>query len=367
MTEDLLYQIALTSVPHIGTVQAKTLAQHFGSAKDIFKAKLSTLESIEGINISGAKNIKSFTDFSKAEEEIKFIEKYNVQPLFITDKNYPQRLLNCYDSPTLLFYKGTANLNTSRIVAVIGTRNNSEYGRSITEKFIEALAAHNVLIISGLAFGIDVIAHKASVKNNVPTVAVVAHGLDHIYPSEHTGLAKDMIQQGGGVLTEYRSNTKPERYNFPSRNRIVAGMSDATVVIETTIKGGSMITAELANGYNKDVFAFPGRASDAKSTGCNHLIKTNKANLLTDADDLLTMLNWTDEKKPRRSAQREIFIELNENERIIVTILNEKETVHIDELNLKSQLSSGTVAATILNLELRNVIVSLPGKLYQLA
>lgn len=367
MTEDLLYQIALTSVPTIGTVQAKTLALHFDSAKDIFKAKLSTLESIEGINISGAKNIKAFTDFSKAEEEIKFIEKYNVQPLFITDKKYPQRLLNCYDSPTLLYYKGSANLNASRIVSVIGTRNNSEYGKAVTEKFIERISVHNILIISGLAFGIDVIAHKASVKYNVPTVAVVAHGLDHIYPSEHTGLAKDMIQQGGGVLTEYCSNTKPERYNFPSRNRIVAGMSDATVVIETTVKGGSMITAELANGYNKDVFAFPGKASDAKSTGCNHLIKTNKANMITDADDLLTMLNWADEKRPRRSAQREIFIELNENERIIVTILNEKETVHIDELNLKSQLSSGTVAAAILNLELRNVIVSLPGKLYQLA
>lgn len=367
MTEDLLYQIALTYVPQIGAVQAKTLAQHFGNAKDIFKAKLSALENIEGINTTGAKNIKAFTDFSRAEEELKFIQKYNVQPLFITDKNYPQRLLNCYDSPTLLFYKGRANLNNSRIVAIIGTRKNSEYGRSVTEKFIEALSLHNVLIVSGLAFGIDVIAHKASVNNNVPTVAVVAHGLDQIYPADHSGLAKDMVQKGGGILTEYCSNTKPEKYNFPSRNRIVAGMSDATVVIETTIKGGSMITAELANGYNKDVFAFPGKITDAKSSGCNHLIKTNKANIITDADDLLTMLNWVDEKKTKRSAQREIFIELNENEKIIVNLLKEKETIHIDELNIKSQLSSGKVASAILNLELRNVIVSLPGKLYQLA
>lgn len=367
MTEDLLYQIALTTVPQIGNVQAKALALHFGNAKDIFKAKLSVLESIEGINTPGAKNIKAFTDFSKAEQELKFIQKYNVQPLFILDKNYPQRLLNCYDSPTLLFYKGKADLNASRIVSIIGTRKNSEYGRSVTEKLIESLAAHNVLIVSGLAFGIDVIAHKTSVNNNIPTVAVVAHGLDQIYPADHSNLAKEMVQYGGGILTEYPSNTKPEKYNFPSRNRIVAGMSDATIVIETTIKGGSMITAELANGYNKDVFAFPGKVTDSKSSGCNHLIKTNKANLITDADDLLTMLNWTDEKKPKKQTQRQLFIDLNENEKRIVDILKEQDTIHIDELNMKSKLSSGTVASAILSLELQNVIVSLPGKLYQLA
>lgn len=367
MTEDLLYQIALTTVPQIGNVQAKALALHFGNAKDIFKAKLSVLESIEGINTPGAKNIKAFTDFSKAEQELKFIQKYNVQPLFILDKNYPQRLLNCYDSPTLLFYKGKADLNASRIVSIIGTRKNSEYGRSVTEKLIESLAAHNVLIVSGLAFGIDVIAHKTSVNNNIPTVAVVAHGLDQIYPADHSNLAKEMVQYGGGILTEYPSNTKPEKYNFPSRNRIVAGMSDATIVIETTIKGGSMITAELANGYNKDVFAFPGKVTDSKSSGCNHLIKTNKANLITEADDLLAMLNWTDEKKPKKQTQRQLFIDLNENEKRIVDILKEQDTIHIDELNMKSKLSSGTVASAILSLELQNVIVSLPGKLYQLA
>jgi DNA processing protein len=367
MTTDLLFQLALTEVPNIGCVHAKILTQQFGDAQSIFKAKQSILEKIEGIGIIRAKAIKAFTDFSKAEEEIKFIDKYKIKPLFITDKNYPQRLLNCYDSPTLLFYKGIADLNAKKIIAVIGTRNHTDYAKQVTEKLIKELAEQNITVISGLAFGVDGIAHKSSLKNNWPTIGVLAHGLDQIYPAQHAALAKDMLKHDGGLLTEFRSKSKPDKHNFPTRNRIVAGMSDATIVIETGIKGGSMITAELANGYNKDVFAFPGRVTDIKSEGCNFLIKNNKAMLLTDAQELVEIMGWEEKpQKPKIKSQRELFIELSKEERIIVDILKEKETVTIDEINLRSSLSSSAVAAAILNLELQNVLVSLPGKLYRL-
>lgn len=368
MNSQLLYQLALTEVPNIGWVQAKILAQHFGEAEKIFKAKLSTLEKIEGIGIIRAGSIKSFHDFSNAEEEVKFIEKFRIKPLFISDKEYPQRLLNCYDSPTLLFYKGSADLNATKILSIIGTRTHTDYSKKMTDKLIEELSVQNILIVSGMAYGVDAIAHKAAVKNNLPTVGVLGHGLDQIYPPDHSNLAKDMVKNGGGLLTEFRSRTNPDKHNFPTRNRIVAGMSDATIVIESGIKGGSMVTSELANGYNKDVFAFPGKVTDNKSAGCNYLIKSNKAMLLTDAQQLLEIMGWEEKKqKTKTKSQKEIFIELNKNEKIIVDLLNENETIHIDEINLRSGLSSSAIAAAILNLELQNVVNGLPGKLYKLS
>ena len=368
MNSELIYQLALTEVPYIGCVHAKILAQHFESAEKIFKAKQQLLEKIEGIGEIRARSIKSFTDFSNAEDEIKFIEKYRIRTLFLTDKNYPQRLLNCYDSPTLLFYKGDTDLNASKIIAIIGTRNHTEYGKQQTEKLIKELSMHNILVVSGMAFGIDAIAHKASLKNGLSTVGVLGHGLDQIYPPDHSNLAKDMLKHGGGLLTEFRSNTKPDKHNFPTRNRIVAGMSDATVVIETGEKGGSMITAELANGYNKDVFALPGKVTDHKSAGCNFLIRNNKAMLLTDAEELIEIMGWEEKsQKTKVKSQKAIFIELSKEEKAIIDILNEKETVHIDELNIKSGLSTSSIAVAILNLELQNVIISLPGKIYRLS
>lgn len=363
MTNELLYQLALTEIPNIGCVQAKILIEHLGDAETVFKSKGSVLKKIEGIGEVRAHSIKSFADFSKAEEEIKFIEKFRITPLFITDKKYPQRLLNCYDSPTLLFYKGTADLNASKIISIIGTRSHTEYSKTVTDKLVKELTEQNVLVISGMAYGVDALAHKAAVKNDLSTVGVLAHGLDQIYPSEHSGLAKDMIKHNGGLLTEFRSNTKPDKHNFPIRNRIVAGMCDALIVIETGIKGGSMITAELANGYNKDVFAVPGKLTDTKSAGCNYLIRNNKAILLSDAKELIEIMGW-EERKPAAKKQKEIFIELSADEKNIVKILQQKESVHIDEINLQSGLSSSAVAAAILNLELQNVIRSLPGKIY---
>jgi DNA processing protein len=369
MNKDLLYQIALTLIPNIGPVQAKILLQQF-EPSEIFKAKRSSLESMEGIGSIRANNIKDFDDFKTAEQEISFIEKYKITPLFITDDKYPKRLLNCYDSPILLYYRGEANLNASKIIAVIGTRSHTDYGRQLTEKLVADLAELDVTVVSGLAHGIDATAHKAALKNDLPTVGVLAHGLDQVYPPQHAGLAKDMIRQKGGLLTEFRSLTDPDKHNFPARNRIVAGMSDATIVVETGVKGGSMITAELANGYNKDVFAFPGKVGDSKSAGCNALIRNNKAVLITEAKEIVELLGWDDDRansgERRAKAQKELFIELSEEEKIIVEILKEKEAVHIDEINLKSGLSSSKVAAAILNLELQNVVFSLPGKMYSL-
>ena len=363
MINELLYRIALTKIPNIGDVQAKILVNYFGCAENIFKASAKELESIDGIGAIKAKCIKMFDDFAKAESEIEFIEKHKIDPLFLTDLNYPKRLLHCYDSPAMLYYRGNADLNASKMISIIGTRNNTDYGRQVAEKLVEDLQTMNVTIISGLAYGIDAVAHKAAVHHNLPTVGVLAHGLDTIYPAQHKQLAKQMLQNGG-LLTEFGKDTKPDKHNFPKRNRIVAGLCDATIVIETAAKGGSMITAELANGYNRDVFAYPGKVTDGKSGGCNHLIKNNKAILLTDAAQLMDCLGWTD-KKPKHKKQKELFIELTPDEHVIINILREKEQSHIDELYLKSGLNSSIVAAAMLSLEFQNVIASLPGKMYK--
>jgi DNA processing protein len=365
MQKELLYQIALTLVPNIGDVRAKALINHFGEASAVFHATKKTLEAIEGLGPKAVNAILQFKDFSRAEEEINFIKKYNITPLFLTDKNYPKRLLNCYDSPPLLYFKGNADLNCSKIVAIVGTRNHNDYGKTVTEKIVEDLANEDVLIVSGLAFGIYSIAHKSAVKNNIKTIGVLAHGLDRVYPPQNTSLAKQMIS-AGGLLTEFKSNTNPDKQNFPGRNRIVAGISDAIVVIESGLKGGSLITAELANGYNKDVFAFPGRAGDTKSEGCNYLIRNNKAALITSAEDLVESMGWKKVKKPAAKKQTELFIELSKEEKIIVDILRLVDQIQIDELYFKSKLSSSAVAQALLMLEMQGVVSSLPGKIYKM-
>ena len=365
MQSDLLYQIALTLVPNIGDVRAKALIETFGDAGSVFKTAKKHLEAIDGIGTIAANSIKDFTDFKICEDEINFIEKNKIIPLFITDEQYPQRLLNCYDSPTLLYYKGNADLNSTKIVSVVGTRNNSDYGKTVCENLMQDLSDQNVLVISGLAFGIDSIAHKAALKNKLKTVGVVAHGLDKIYPAQNKSLAKEMLFHGG-LLTDFMSGTNPDRQNFPRRNRIVAGICDALVVIESSKKGGSLITAELANSYNKDVFAIPGRVSDLRSEGCNYLIKNNKSLLITSADDLLHIMNWKDEPKKVKK-QRELFIELTPDEKIITNILAQQESIQIDQLYFKSGLSSSAVANALLMLEMQGVVTMMPGKVFKLS
>ena len=365
MNNDLLYQLALTLVPNIGDVQAKALINCYGDAASIFKAPKKQLENIDGIGTIRASNIKSFSMFASCETEIAFIEKYKIKPLFLTDEHYPRRLLNCYDSPSLLFYRGNADLNKTKIISVVGTRSHSDYGRHQCEKIIEDLQQEDILVVSGLAYGIDTIAHKSSLKNNLATVGVVAHGLDRIYPPQNKTLAKEMTNNGG-LLTDFTSGTKPDKQNFPRRNRIVAGMCDALLVIESGIKGGSLITAELANSYNKDVFAIPGRTNDIKSEGCNYLIKNNKASLITCTADLLEMMNWNESKKSNLKKQRELFIELTADEKTIIDILQSQESIQIDQLYYRSGLSSSSVAAALLSLEMQGIILCLPGKVFKM-
>lgn len=365
MNNDLLYQVALTLIPNIGDVHAKTLLNIYGDAHSVFKAKKKDLEKIEGIGAVRAKCIREFDNFQSSEEELRFIEKYKITTLFLLDKAYPQRLLQCFDSPTLLYYRGNADLNHTRILSVVGTRNNSDYGKALCEHLLKALSGQDLLVVSGLAFGIDTIAHRASLKNGLPTVGILAHGLDMIYPPQNKSLAKQMTEQGG-LLTDFISNTSPDKQNFPRRNRIVAGICDALIVIESSKRGGSLITAELANGYNRDVFALPGKTTDTKSEGCNYLIKNNKASLLTCADDLLDMMNWNKKATPMPAMQRQLFIELSPNEKIIIDILQQQPSIHIDQLYFKSGLSSSATASALLTLEMQGVVISLPGKVYKI-
>lgn len=365
MHPELIYQLALAEVPHVGYVHAKVLNEHFGSAKEVFKAAQHELERIEGIGEVRARSIRRFKDFSRAEEEMRFIEKFGIDACYLSDNTYPQRLLNCYDPPTLLFYKGTTSLNHSRTVAIVGTRNNTEYGKSITEKLVKKLAQHDCVVVSGLAFGIDAIAHKCALKYDVPTIGVVGHGLDTIYPHEHAALARQMTKNGG-LLTEFRSKTKPDKHNFPSRNRVVAGITDATIIVESGIKGGSMITAGIADSYNRDVFAVPGRLCDNKSSGCNELIRNNKAVMMTDPEQIIDLMGWGDARERQRSLQKDLFTEISDEEKKIVEYLKHSGESGIDELNIKVGMSSSTLAATLLNLELKNMVKSSPGKRYSL-
>ncbi len=360
MNEELLYQIALTMIPGIGDVHAKALLNCFHSPKEIFNAPKRLLEKVEGIGSVKAKQIKTFEDFSKCENEIKFIEKFKIKPLFFKDPEYPVRLNHCYDSPIMLYYKGTADLNNSKILSVIGTRKNSTYGKDVCEQFIKSFNK-DILIISGLAYGIDTIAHKAALKNNLSTVGVVAHGLNRIYPYENKILATQMVNNGG-LLTDFCSFTKPDRENFPKRNRIIAGMCDAILVIESGFKGGSMITAEIANSYNKDVFSVPGKINDEKSEGSNYLIRKNMANLTTSADQIIEFMNWGEERKQKNKIQKELFVNLTEDEQILASLIK-NEAVNIDTL-MGTGLSAGSIAAALLNMEMQGLINILPGKRY---
>jgi DNA processing protein len=362
-TNELLYQLALPEVPQIGPVQARLLMEYFENAEAVFKAKKSTLEKIEGIGEIRATAIKSFHEFNVFEKEISFIEKYKIEVLFIKDKAYPQKLLHCYDPPTILYYKGAADLNQRKTIAIIGTRNHTEYGKHLTQQLIQDLTPYDPLIISGLAAGIDALAHKQCLYLQIPTVGVLGHGLDTIYPSHHKNLAKEMLSQNGGLLTEFKSGTLPDKHNFPTRNRIVAGMADAVVVIETANKGGSMITARLAFDYNRDVFACPGKTTDAKSEGCNRLIQEQKAQLMFSAKDIIEAMGW-DRKPTQLNIQKKIFEELAPNENLIVEAIQQASELHVDQIQIITRLSGSTLAATLLQLELKGIIRQLPGKIF---
>ncbi len=361
----LRHRIALTLIPGVGNILGKKLLSHCGGEEAIFKEKKSNLLKISGIGENTVNSIVNHDVFDRADKEIEFIEKYHIKPLFYLDAAYPRRLKHCVDSPMMLYYMGNADLNTDKIISVVGTRNITEYGKDICKQIISDLSDHQIMIVSGLAYGVDTCSHKAALDNNLQTVGVLAHGLDRVYPPANKSLAEKMVKNGG-LLTDYMSCTNPDRENFPQRNRIIAGMADAVIVIEAAKRGGALITAEIANSYNRDVFAIPGKLTDTYSEGCNHLIKINKAALLQKADDILYIMGWETQKKPKKAVQRELFIELNAEQRIIYDLLNLKAALSFDELAAVSKLNVSKIAEVLLNFEMDGIIKCLPGKVYQL-
>jgi DNA processing protein len=364
--EDLKYKIAVSLIPGIGDISAKKLIAHCGGAEAIFKEKKGNLLKISGFGEKAVKNIKSAKVLERAEEEIDFISKNNINTHFYLDKDYPQRLLHCEDGPILLYSKGKIDWNAQKMVSFVGTRMATVKGKAICEKLIEELKVHEVTIVSGLAYGIDITAHQAALKAGLPTIGILGSGLDEIYPKVHANTAEKM-QEKGGIATDYMSKTTMLPINFAERNRIVAGLSDAVVVVESSAKGGSLITADLANGYNRDVFAVPGRIDDSQSVGCNRLIKTNKAALIESAKDLEYILGWekANLKKGKSAPQKQLFVELNTEEQQVIDAFNGEENMAVDELSLKASLPISKTTSILLNLEFKGVIRSLPGKMYQ--
>lgn len=361
---DCLYKIALTKIPKVGPVTAKTLVSYCGGVQAVFEARKKELLKIPGIGPSVAKNILNKDCFKIAETELKFIEKQQVQALFYLDETYPDRLKPLDNAPLMLYYKGTSNLNHARIVSVIGTRKPSALGIATCEQLVEDLAVYDVLVVSGLAYGIDVSSHKKCVELGIETIGVLGHGLKRIYPPQHRQVAHQMLEKGG-LLTEFTSSTQPERENFPMRNRIVAGMCDALIVVETAEKGGSMITAHFANDYNKDVFAFPGRVNDKHLQGCNRLIKTHKAALIESAKDIGYIMRW-EEVDARRVTQQQLFEPFSTQEQLILEVLKSKEAISVDQISYESKITSSLLAPILLNLEFKGVLKTMPGKRYLL-
>lgn len=363
MTEQKLYEIALTLIPYIGVVNGKKLVAYCGGAEAVFCENKNALRQISGIHENIIKGIDSKDVMIRAEEEMMFIEKNGIKPLFYLDKDYPKRLQHCHDSPMMLYYKGNADLNAEKTVGIVGTRNITDYGRYVVEKLIEDLATDNVMIISGLAYGVDAAAHRAALKYDLATVGVLGHGMQTIYPAENRKLSTNMIEKGG-ILTEFVSGTKPDRENFPQRNRIVAGMVDCLVVIESALKGGAMITAEIANSYDREVFAMPGRVGDIYSEGCNQLIKTNKANLLVNAADIRYVMRWDVDTKVVAKQMR-LFRDFSEDEKKVMDVFAENNVIHIDDIIIGTDLSPSKIASILLSLEFDGVLTALPGKRYQ--
>ncbi len=344
------------------------MLSYAGSAEAIFSASKSKLLKVPGV---GEKTV-ALMDFkealAKAEAELKAIENKPIAPIFFTDSRYPKRLKNCNDAPILLYAKGNADLNVSRVISIVGTRNATVYGRDLCTQLVQELAEFDVLVVSGLALGIDVAAHKECVKQGMPTVGVLGHGLDMLYPSSNRATAEKMLEKGAW-LSEYPLGVKPDAKNFPQRNRIVAGMADATVVIEAGIKGGALITAEIANSYNRDVFAFPGRVGDMYSEGCNFFIRHNKAQLLTCAADLIWSLGWEKKESTKQIPQQiSLPLDLSSEEQLIFDILRQSNSpVAIDDLTIKTQLPTSMLAMSLLNMEISGYVRTLPGKMYVLS
>ena len=363
--EKTLYLIALTKVEGVGDTRVKKLVAYCGGAKEVFSKSRTCLNKIPNIGNAIANAVSSSDVLKQAEDELAFAHKNNVRAISFLDDDYPQRLKHCADSPIVLYAKGKGNINPSRAISIVGTRNATRKGKEITESIVEELAKADVTIISGLAYGIDVAAHRACLKFDVPTIGCLAHGLDRVYPKVHSNTATEMLEKGA-LITDFPIGTNPDRENFPKRNRIVAGMADATIVVEAGIKGGALITANLAFDYDRDVFAVPGRIADEYSVGCNRIIQSNKAALITSGDDVLKALGWDESAEKRKTQpQTKLLIDLSEGQEKIVSVLREKAHT-IDRLTVLSGYPMSKVASLLLELEFEGIVSNLPGKVYKL-
>ena len=363
--EELFHLLALLKVDGIGDVSAKKFISQCGSAAHVFKEKKGALQKISGVGDSIINKLKDESLFKRAENELNFIQKNNINITTFYDEDYPQRLKHCFDAPLVLFKKGKIHFGEQKIISIVGTRQMTSYGKKVLEDLFEDLKEFNPIIVSGLAYGVDIYAHQLSIKHNFQTVAVLAHGLDRIYPAVHK---KDAIkmQENGGLLTDFWSGSRPDRENFVKRNRIVAGLSQATILIESAQKGGSLITADIANSYNRDVFAVPGRISDKYSIGCNNLIKTNRASVFTSAKDLIYILNWEKETNTAQKAiQKQLFVELSDQEKTIYNYLLKEGKQGLDVIALHCNFPIHKTASILLNLELKSLTRPLPGKLFE--
>lgn len=363
--EQTLYLVALSKVPGVGDARAKKLVAYCGGAKEVFSKPAYILSKIPSIGSGLASTILSAKVMHLAEAELDFAQKHNIRAISFLDEAYPQRLKHCIDSPLILYAKGKGNINPARAISIVGTRNATQDGKAFTETLVQELASANATIISGLAYGIDVAAHRACLKYDVPTIGCLAHGLDTIYPKVHKSTANEMLEKGA-LITDYPIGTNPDRENFPKRNRIVAGMADATIVVEAGIKGGALITAELAFDYDRDVFALPGRFNDTYSAGCNKLIKEHKAALITSASDVLKALGWDlTDTQPKHQPQTKLLIDLTEEQEKVVSVLRQQSHT-IDRLTVLSGYPMSKVVSILLELEFDGVVSSLPGKVYKL-
>jgi len=367
MTDDsLFYKVAVSLIPGIGGVLAKNLIAYVGSPEAVLSESYKALVKIPGIGQINAGKIKNKDVLKRAEKEIEFINKYKIDVFFYTDSGYPRRLKNCVDSPVILYTKGKMNLNEERVVSIVGTRHATDYGKKLCEELIENFAVRNykILVVSGLAYGIDIHAHKSALKFNLPTIGVVGHGLDKMYPSLHADIARKMLANGG-LVSDFPSGSKIDPANFIRRNRIVAGLADATIVVESAIKGGALITADIAFSYNRDVFAFPGRTDDIYSKGCNQLIRKNGASLIEGINDLEYFMGWESTNK-EKSVQASLFYDLNPEEEKVVELLTRKNPLFIDEISSELKMPGSKVSSLLMNMEFKNMLVSLPGKMYKL-
>lgn len=363
-----LHQIALTMVPGVGPQTARTLLAYCGSAQAVFATKTVHLLKIPGIGEVTAKALRQRNYFEAAEKEFNFVKNHQIELVFYGDAAYPTRLREVQDAPLLLYKQGKGPLNGQRFLAIVGSRNNTDYGAKWTQKVVEALQGRGVTVVSGLAYGIDILAHRACLQYGIPTIGVLGHGLDRIYPHTHKKTALQMLEQGA-LLSEFVSGTIPERNNFPARNRVVAGMCDATLVVEAAEKGGALITGYFANDYNRDVFAIPGKLDDPYSAGCNDLIKKHKAALFSGVEDFEYLMGWTlptDEPLAASMVhQTKLFFELDGQETELSHCFSDERKLHIEQLCVRSQWPVSKVLTVLMGMELKGAVRSLPGKMFE--